>query len=110
MEPVTIRLSHITDFGVYIRFDGLDLDTLRPVTVYVDHSASRRRYREPARGRSDKRMPIRKQNEERKEQQADGQNDTQSVEHAYIVRPHRGLRSRLSSLRGALPATEQRRR
>jgi hypothetical protein len=40
MDPVTIRLSHISDFGVYVRFDGLDLDTVQPVAVYVDHHPS----------------------------------------------------------------------
>jgi hypothetical protein len=40
MEPVNIRLSQIIDFGVFVRFDGLDLDTLRPVAVCVDHHPS----------------------------------------------------------------------
>jgi hypothetical protein len=37
MQPVMVRLSQITDFGVFVRLDGLDLETLQPVAIYVDH-------------------------------------------------------------------------
>jgi len=37
MEPARIRVTQIADFGTFVAFVGVDVETDEPVAVYVDH-------------------------------------------------------------------------
>src|ERR1700694_1827179 len=37
MQPLRIRIDRIVDFGTIVSLVGIDTETVKPVTIHVDH-------------------------------------------------------------------------